>query len=235
MPQEHIAVLPPKPTIAILCLILSCIILATFAYQDEAAWKDALTQFLENARGTPWALPIVCLCYLLCPLILFPIILLNLACAMVFGLWGIVYALIGGLLNAAVYFGIGHYVRRRRGGAGWLAHPRIAPVDKNLRKAGLAGIILIHSLPAPPYAVTNFIAGLSSVNFPTFFAGTFLALLPGAIARGIVGDSLMKIILHPQPENYAYLALGLALWLLMLGGMHALLKRYAPDKGSAGS
>lgn len=118
MPQEHIAVLPPKPTIAILCLILSCIILATFAYQDEAAWKDALTQFLENARGTPWALPIVCLCYLLCPLILFPIILLNLACAMVFGLWGIVYALIGGLLNAAVYFGIGHYVRRRRGGAG---------------------------------------------------------------------------------------------------------------------
>lgn len=234
-PEED-ALHPPLVSKTILIVgfvFLAAIILASTIYQDEAAWKDALKQFLEQARGTPWALPIICLCYLLAPLIFFPIILLNLVCAMVFGLWGILYALIGGLLNAAVYFGIGHYVRHRRGGADWLSHPRIAPMDGKLRKAGLAGIILIHALPAPPYAVTNFIAGLSSVNFPTFFAGTFLALLPGAIARGIVGDSLMKIILHPLPENYAYLALGLVLWLLMLGGIHMLLKRYAPQEGGA--
>lgn len=233
MRQEYIAAPSPKAAIVILCLLLSCAILATFAYQDEAAWKDALTQFLENARGTPWALPIVCLCYLICPLVLFPIVLLNLACAMVFGLWGIIYALIGGMLNAAVYFGIGHYIRHKRGGASWLQHPRIAPMDKTMRKAGLAGIILIHSLPAPPFMVTNFIAGLSSVNFPAFFAGTFLALLPGAIARGIVGDSLMKIILHPAPENYAWLAAGLILWLTLIGAMHCLLKRHTPHETEA--
>ncbi len=202
-------------------------------YEDEAAWKDALTTFLEQARGTPWALPIVCLAYVVGGAIFFPVILLNLVCALVFGLWGIVYALAGAMLNAAVYFGIGYYIRHRRGGKSWLTRPRVAPVDRMLQKSGLAGIVFIHSLPAPPFTVTNFIAGLSSVNFVTFFAGTFIALLPGAIARGIVGDSLTKILLHPQPETYAYLGLGIVLWIVMVAAMHWTLKRYTPHEKTA--
>jgi phospholipase D1/2 len=213
--------------IAIL-VVAALIIFSTFAYDDEALWKNTLTGFLEQARGTPWALPFVCLAYVVGGAVFFPVILLNLVCAMVFGLWGILYAIIGGMLNAAVYFGIGYFIRHHRGGKKWLSHHKIKPVDKKLQKAGLAGVVLIHSLPAPPFTVTNFIAGLSSINFPTFYAGTLIALLPGAIARGIVGDSLIRILLNPTMDTYLYLGLGIALWVALIAGTHTLLKKFAP-------
>lgn len=213
-----------------LCALTALIFLSTLVYEDEAVWKDALAAFLEQARGTPWALPLVCAVYVFGTLVFFPVIVMNLVCAMVFGLWGIVYAIVGGMLNAAVYFGIGHYLRHRKGGMKWLAHHKIAPVDKKLQKAGLAGVVLIHSLPAPPFMVTNFIAGLSSINLATFMAGTLIALLPGAIARGIVGDSLTKLLLHPTQESYLYLAFGIVLWVSLVAGMHVLLKKFAPPE-----
>jgi uncharacterized membrane protein YdjX (TVP38/TMEM64 family) len=210
--------------------ISALVFLSSVAYQDETAWKDSLAAFLEQARGTPWALPLVCAVYVFGTLVFFPVILMNIVCAMVFGLWGIVYALIGGMVNAAVYFGIGHFFRHRKDGAHWRAHPKIAPVDRKLQKAGIAGVVFIHTLPAPPFMVTNFIAGLSSVNLVTFMAGTFVALLPGAIARGIVGDSLTKLILHPTQETYLYLAFGIVLWVSLVACMHAVLNKYAPPE-----
>ncbi len=216
-----------------ICVLAALFFVTNLVYEDEAAWKDALTAFLERARGTPWALPLVCLAYVVGGAVFFPIILLNLACAMVFGLWGIVYAIVGGMLNAAVYFRIGHFIRHRSGGKRWLEHHKIAPIDKKLQRAGLTGIVFIHSLPAPPFTVTNFIAGLSSISFPTFFAGTLIALLPGAIARGIVGDSLTKIILNPTPDTYLYLGLGLVLWIALVAGTHVMLKKFAPDQARA--
>jgi uncharacterized membrane protein YdjX (TVP38/TMEM64 family) len=213
--------------VVVLCALF---FLSAVVYQDEVAWKDSLAAFLEQARGTPWALPLVCAVYVVGTLVFFPVILMNIVCAMVFGLWGIAYALIGGLVNAAVYFGVGHFLRHRKAGAQWLAHPKIAPVDRKFQKAGLVGVVLIHTLPAPPFMVTNFIAGLSSVNLATFMTGTFIALLPGAIARGIVGDSLTKLILHPTPETYLYLAFGIMLWVSLVAGMHVVLKKYGPPE-----
>ncbi len=199
--------------------------LAALAYEDEAAWRDMLEAFLTKARGTPWALPLVCVTYVLGSLVLFPVILLNLVCAIVFGLWGIVYALVGAMLNVSVYFGIGYYIRQHKGGKEWLKQPMLAKVDKMLRKSGIAGPMLVHMLPAPPFFVTNIIGGLSSITFATFFTGTLLSLLPGAIARGIVGDSLTKILLNPTPETYLYLGLGIALWVSVVAGMHIILKK----------
>jgi len=205
-------------------------IMANFAYDDEAMWKENLEAFLERARGTPWALPAVCAAYVIGGFVFFPVILLNLVCAMVFGLWGIAYALIGCLVNVAVFFGIGHFLRHKEIGRKLFAHPTVHAVDAKLRNSGIAGIVMIHSLPAPPFTVTNFITGLSSINLATVMAGSFLALLPGAIARGIVGDSLTKIILHPTQETYMYLALGLVLWVALIATTHLLLKKYMPHE-----
>lgn len=202
---------------------------AGIVYQDETAWKETLSSFLEQARGTPWAFPLVCATYVFGSLIFLPIVLLNLVCAIVFGLWGIVYALAGALLNTAVYFGIGEWMNRRKLGTRWLENPKIKPVDEKLRKTGVAGVVVLHSLPAPPFWIMNLIAGMSSIRFSTFMLGTFLALLPGAIARGIVGESLTKVILNPSREDYIYLAGGIVLWIAFIAGTHVLLKKYQKD------
>lgn len=215
-------------TLIAMCCIAAIVILVFF-YEDQEAWRDQLAAFLETARGTAWAFPIVCGLYVITGIVMFPLSLLNLVCAMVFGYWGIFYALIGGMLNTAVYFGAGHYVRHHQGGKKLLSNPKIAPVDKKLQQAGVAGIVLLHTFPVPSFSGMNFIGGLSSVNFMVFFIGTLIALIPGALARGIVGDSLTKIILHPQPETWAYLVGGLAFWGLLIWATHAALKRFVPE------
>ncbi len=205
------------------------IALLTLLYQDQEAWKESLTTFLETARGTPWALPLVCALFVISGAVLFPVAILNIICAMVFGLWGIAYALIGGMLNTIVYFWAGHYVRHHHGGKKLLSHPKIKPVEEKLQKGGVATAVFLHTLPAPSFSAMNFIGGLSSVNFTMFFVGTFLALIPGAIARSVVGDSLTKIILEPTSETWAYLVFGLVLWGVMIAATQMLLKRYLPE------
>lgn len=203
--------------------------LTSQVYADEEAWRDTLGAFLESARGTPWALPLVVASYVFGGLVFFPVMLLNLICAVVFGYWGILYALIGAMANVTVYFFAGELIQRRGGGKKWLSHPNIAPIDKKLRRSGIAGVVFLHMLPAPPYTVMNFIAGLSSISAVTFLTGSFISLLPGAIARGIVGESLTQILLDPTPETYGFLALGLVLWLAVIAGTHMAVKKFAPE------
>ncbi len=215
---------------AIALIAIAALTILGLFFHDHDIWQDKLAAFLEHARGTPWALPLVCGLYVISGVVLFPVSILNLVCAMVFGLWGIAYALVGGMLNTAVYFWAGRYIRQHQGGKKLLSHPKIKPLDEKLQKAGAAGAVFLHTLPAPSFSVMNFIGGLSSVSFAMFFSGTFIALIPGAIARGVVGDSLMKLLLSPTAETWVYLSLGLVLWVVLIWTTQTLLKRFVPPE-----
>lgn len=207
--------------------------LAAFFWQDSENWKQAVTDFLSIARGEPWALALVCLAYIVGGLVMFPITLLNLLVAVVFGLWGIVYGLVGVMVNTILFFWLGHLARGTRRGKVLLSHPNVIPVDRKLHQAGLAGMVAIHALPFPPFTILNFIAGLSSVTAMAYVMGTFLAMLPGAIARGVVGESLSQILMDPTPESYAYLAGGVVLWVVLVAIAHYLLKYFQGKEKTA--
>jgi uncharacterized membrane protein YdjX (TVP38/TMEM64 family) len=210
-----------------LSALAGIVFLKTQVYADEGAWRETLGAFLTQARGTPWAFPLVVGSYLVAGLVFFPITLLNLICAIVFGYWGILYALVGAMANVTVFFFAGELVQRKGGGKKWLEHPTIAPVDKKLRRSGIAGVVFLHMLPAPPFTIMNFIAGLSSIPAITFLVGSLIALLPGAIARGIVGESLTQVLVAPTLETYLWLALGLVLWVAIIAGTHVAMKRFS--------
>lgn len=199
--------------------------LSMFVWNDESALKESLTAFLEQARGSAWALPIVIGCYIAAGVVFFPIALLNLVVAMVFGLWGIAYGLIGVMANTAVFYAIGMAVKKFKGKK-WLDHPKVKPVDQKLKACGLAGMVALHALPAPPFSILNVIAGLSSVGALIWFLGTFLAMLPGAISRGVLGEGLTQMLLDPKPESFAYIIGGVVLWIVLVGGAHMILKKF---------
>lgn len=194
--------------------------------QDHDALAAMVQGWLSRAQGTPWALPAVCGLYLALGAVLFPVTVLNLAMAMVFGaLWGVVYGLIGSMLSAAVYFGLGRMIRRGRF-ACLLDHPNVRRVDQGLRDAGVAGVALLRMVPIGPFTLFNLASGLSSIRFADYMWGTFLALLPGAVARGIIGDSLMDLVLSPDAQDLCWLGGGVALWAAIMGGTHMVLKKY---------
>ncbi len=186
---------------AAVCAIGALALIAYFVFKDAEGWKEALAAYLETARGTPWALPFVCVTYIAGGAVLFPVMVLNLSVAIVFGLWGIVYALCGALASAAFFFGAGRLLKKKYGHK-LLAIPKIHYVDTKLKNAGVAGVVAIHIVPFPPYSIVSLSAGLTSITFAEYMTGTLISMLPGAIARGVVGDSLTKLILDPSHESY---------------------------------
>lgn len=187
----------------------------------------AIRPWLDQMRGTPWALPGICLIYLLAGALFFPVMALNLATAMVFGkIQGVVFSLIGCMLSAAAYFYLGRTARRRHFDR-FLSHPKIKRLDNGLQTAGVAGVALLRLVPVAPYTLFNLAAGVSSLPFRIYITGTFLALLPGAVTRGIIGDSLMNLFLEPTRKDMIWLTLGLCLWVAVMAGSHFLLKKSA--------
>lgn len=187
---------------------------------------QTVSAFLERARGTPWALPLICVIYIFSGFILFPVTILNLACAMVFGAArGVAYGLIGSLLNATVFFWLGRLAGRRNM-RGLLDKPKIRRLDDKLRNAGVVGVAMIRLAPIAPSSLVNLAAGVTSISFIDYFFGSLLALIPGAIGRGIVGDSLMQLFLNPEPKTYAYLGFGVLLWLVIMVLLHQVTRRW---------
>lgn len=197
---------------------------------DRAALADAVRVWLEQARGTPWALPLVCALYLLAGAVLFPVMALNLLIAMVFGtVRGVVYGLVGAMLSATVFFYLGRLARRHHFSR-LLEHPRIRRVDAALQRGGVTGIALLRMIPLAPYTVFNLACGISSLRFADFIAGTFLSALPGALARGLVGGSLMNLFLDPTLEDTILLVAGIGLWVAVVALSHLFLKKTHPPR-----
>lgn len=222
---------PERKTILITAAVIAAAVVLTAAggaiFHDVENWRSALESHLTAARGTPWALPLVVGLYVAAGVILFPVSVLNLSCAVVFGIPGILYSIAGSMANVAVYFGVGRLLQRKYGKR-LLANPKMKKVDETLNHAGISGVVGVHVLPVPPYTIVNLAAGLTTIRFYIFFLGSLFALAPGSIARGIFGDSLVKVLLNPTMEAYLYLALGLALWAGFIAATHIAVKKFQP-------
>ncbi len=219
----------PHKNLYIICGVLFCAAIAASLYFlsfDLDHLRDEVMELLTLARNSPWSYPIICGLYLLASLVMFPIIVLNLATAIVFGpLLGIVYALSGTLIAGTFFFFVGRY-GRNRGLRHLLAGPRISTLDNKLRHAGVIGVAALRLVPMAPFGIFNMAAGITSLRYIDYLAGTFLAFWPGGIARAAVGDSLVDMFMDPTPESFAWLAAGAALWLAIVIALHYMLKRY---------
>jgi len=215
-------------TLYLLLILLGCAALAVFAIHiqgDSADIKNTLEHFLLRARDTKWALPLVIGAYIAAGFVMFPVMALNLAVAVVFGVTGIFYGLIGIMANASVFYAIGAALRKWEI-VTWNKHPRFVALDRKFGAMGLAGVVALQTIPAPPFTIKNLVAGMSSIGAVTYLAGTLFTAIPGAVARGVLGESLIETILHPQAKSFWMLMAALAGWILLIGGFHLVLKRW---------
>lgn len=213
--------------IAIVAILAAIIIMIGHAIPWLNA--DNLSDFLDESRGTMWALPTVLLVYAVGGLLFMPVTLMSLAVAAIFGpIYGPLYGILGAILSSAILFGIGKLL----GNAGLrkIGGPKVAAVDEKLKNSGVVGVAAIRLLPIAPFSLVNLIAGISSINIFTFLAGTFLGMFPPMIAKGLVGDSLAQIFTDPSPQTIAYLVGGIALWIVMIIATQKFAKYYQQKK-----
>jgi uncharacterized membrane protein YdjX (TVP38/TMEM64 family) len=119
----------------------------------------------------------------------FPRTAFTLAAGLLFGPWlGVAIAVVASTLSAVLAVVLVRAV-------GWqlnrlVAHPRVATLDARLRERGWVSVLSMRMIPAVPFSVLNYAAGVSAVRLTPYTLATIVGLAPGTAAIVILGDAL---------------------------------------------
>jgi phospholipase D1/2 len=170
-------------------------------------WIDlaALTSAGKYLRGNLAAPFIVIPAYLVGTLIMFPVTLLIVATAFMFGaLAGFFYAILGCLLAAVGTYVIGRALGRNT--VSHLAGSRLNRLSRRLARHGVLAVTTVRIIPVAPFTVINLVAGASHIRFWDFVLGTVIGMAPGIIAITIFEHQLEAAIREPGAKSLAILA-----------------------------
>lgn len=161
-------------------------------------WINLATiiEWQESVRNTPAAFYLVVGTYLFGSLVLFPVMILNVATVFTFGpILGNVYALAGWLASAAMTYGIGRTV-------GCKMVQKLAPhwLERLIREASKHGFMTVLTLrifPVAPFTVVNVFMGAWGIRFWDFFTATIVGRIPGIILLTLTGIQVESFLRQP--------------------------------------
>ena len=171
---------------------------------------DNVRAVLKAVRGEPWAIVIVVLVFVLAGVIVFPLNILILTTAAVFGPWlGILYGGAGAVTSGLVMFFLGGLLGRealyRMLGERW-RHGL-----EGVRKRGLLAVVTFRLLPIAPFTLVNLAAGGERHHASsTSCVGTLIGMLPGLVLMSVMGDRIVRILSEPSASDIAILVLCVA-------------------------
>jgi phospholipase D1/2 len=185
-----------------------------FTPLQEIATPSRLAQWIGTFKDAPWSPLAVVAIYVLAGLIVFPLMLLVAATAVVFEpLLALAVSLIGALANAAVLYLIGAKFAR-----GMVEHafgPALQRASGALETRGILAVAAVRTVPIAPFTVVNLAAGSIGVRFTDYLIGTALGLLPGIIVLTAFGAQLRSIWRNPTPGKLAIVAAIVLCWIAL--------------------
>jgi uncharacterized membrane protein YdjX (TVP38/TMEM64 family) len=198
------------------------------------AWKyTALADYADPRRvqtllaldpGNPLSPLMVVAGFVLAGCVAFPVIILILVTAALFGPWlGMAYAAAGVAASAAVFYAAGAWLGseqlRHLAGRRW---PRLS---RWLKRRGLLAVVALRVLPMAPFSVVNLAIGASGIGLLDFAIGTAIGMAPGLVALSFVGSRILEIIRNPGAGELAWLVAAAVAWIAVAFGAQALVSR----------
>lgn len=212
--------------IALICVLVLLGIALAWRYTPLSGLvtADNVRAVLKAVRGEPWAIAVVVLVFVLAGAIVFPLNILILTTAAVFGPWlGILYGGAGTVSSGLVMFLIGSRLGRealyRMLGERW-RHGL-----ESVRKRGLLAVVTFRLLPIAPFTLVNLAAGASGIRFVDFLVGTLIGMLPGLVLLSVMGDRIIRILSEPSAGDIAILVLCVAALIGLAVAAQAVLSR----------
>lgn len=185
---------------------------------------DKIRRFLVDARGDPWAPALVLAAFLVGGAVAFPVNMLILATAAVFGPWlGFAYSALGAFTSALLMYFVGAWL-----GTTALARlfgPKLQRVLESARTRGFMVVVVFRVVPVAPGTVINLGLGVSGIRPADFVAGTVVGMTPGLLLVSIIGDRLVALVADPTLGEVGVLALCMAAYLALVFAAQVLLSR----------
>jgi uncharacterized membrane protein YdjX (TVP38/TMEM64 family) len=185
---------------------------------------DSVVAFAEAFSQYWWAPLLLIFAYTPACLVMFPRPLITMAAVVVFGPWeGLVYSMTGVVLAGVAGYGVGRLVHRdtvRR-----MAGPKLGRLTGVLQRRGVLAVTLVRFVPIAPYAVVNIVMGAMRIKLWHFVLGTFLGMLPGAIAATVLSDQAAAFLRDPARVNGWVIAAAIAAFGALAWTGHKLLSR----------
>ena len=157
---------------------------ALHALLAASGWP-ALPLALACAFGTGFMLPV-------------PGCVLAVACVGLFGLpGGVLCAWLPACAGAACSF-----LLARALGRGFVERvvpkERLARLDGQAARHGLAGVFLARAMPCVPFGMASLACGLSGMGFASYMAGTLAGKLVPTLAYALLGEAALSLSLQEQ-------------------------------------
>jgi uncharacterized membrane protein YdjX (TVP38/TMEM64 family) len=139
-----------------------------------------------------------------------PLSFLTLVALVAFGPWaGMGCAFAGGLIGAAVSYGLGRGLGREV--IERMAGPRINLLSHRLASRGVLAVIVVRLVPLAPFAVINMVAGASHIRLRDLLLGTAIGMAPSTLAMAFFVDQIAAAMRQPTPLTFALLLLTVVL------------------------
>lgn len=221
------ALAPHNGVVALLGIVLLALSL-TLAWKvsglSEIATPDTVKSFFMARALEPWAPLLAVLAFLAGSAVAFPVTVLILVTAAVFGpLMGGAYSLLGVGASASLFYWLG--ARFGQAGLSRLFGKRWERISGHLRRRGVLAVVAVRVLPVAPFSVVNLAVGASSIRPIDFALGTLLGMAPGIVLMSVLGDRIVHTLIDPTVAQVGWLALGVGVWLGVSFGVQALISR----------
>ena len=214
--------------IVALAIVLLALVWA-FTPISHLTHPDEVAAAMTAVAASPWRSAIVLGCFLAAGLVVFPMVLLIIACAAVFGpALGFAYSSVGLLASAALNYAIGTWLGREM-----LMNAlgeRFASARSSLMRQGLMTTAVVRAIPGSPFALVSVAAGASDIRFFDYLIGTAIGIMVPVGLLTLATEQATQLLTDPSAGRLALVVGAIAVWIAVAFGAQAVLERIA--KGS---
>jgi phospholipase D1/2 len=212
-------------TVALALMLLALI--WGFTPISRLANPEAVAAAMAVVSASPWQFAIVLVCFLGAGLVVFPMLLLIIACAVVFGpVLGFVYSSAGMLASAVLNYAIGTWLGRELL-LKMLGGRRFDSTRSALMRRGLVTTAVVRAIPGSPFALVSVAAGASDIRFLDYLIGTAIGIMVPVVLMTVATEQTSRLLTEPSAIQLALLAGVIALWIAVAFGAQAVLERIA--------
>jgi len=198
---------------------------------SRLANPEAVAAVMAVVSASPWQVAIVLGCFLGAGLVIFPMLLLIIACAVVFGpMLGLVYSSTGMLASAALNYAIGTWLGRDLL-LNMLGGRRFDSVRSALMRRGLITTAVVRAIPGSPFALVSVVAGASDIGFLDYLIGTAIGIMVPVVLLTVATEQTSRLLTEPSAIQLALLVGVIALWIAVAFGAQAVLERIVKGQG----